>query len=1040
MESAARPLPRRNGFLSWTARIAGAACVLLLAAASPAQTPPRRADVIFQHLDRDNGLPSPIVQALAQDGHGFLWIGTGSGVSRWDGYRFRNYQFQAGVPGTLPDNDVYSMYTDPQGALWIGTRSRGLARYDPAHDDFQTFPLLGKDHNSPTVFAMVTDGAGGLYVASRRGVDHLDPATGKFTAVPLAGTTGPVPVECLARDREGRIWAAGPAGLFRSDAGVTRFSRHNIFGQANALVWRMLFDDAGRLWIGTTAGAWVLEPSARQATRIEESGAGPHLLDKAAIDTLCEAAPGVIWLGTLGEGIVAVNARTLETHRIEHDPAYPTSLPSDSVVALLTDQEGSIWAGTTEGVGRAHPGGGILSFFGATGLPSQTGRIPDSGITAVLPTGQGRMWLGLNANGVELVSLAGPTLQTLRHIAAGVGSALPVGQINALAAAPDGGVYIGTANWVDRIDADGGHLTALPSPKDAPIRVDALLSEEGTLWIGSHKGLWRTSLSQARSIPPQPISLPLSSPEITVLARGAGDDLWIATADELVRYNTATHSSERIPVNPAEPGGLPAPVTSLFLDKQQRLWATTWGAGVCLLQGGNGQGQPRFHILAQGLPNSNADDILQAGNGQLWVSTDDGFAVIDPGTFRVTPVGQADGVAIPAYWVKSGAITEDGRLVFGGDGGLTVVDPGKVHPWRYIAPIVVTDLVAGGKPVPSDLYNQPGVTPELRLGHDGNSVQAGFAALDYTGPDDERYAYKLDGFDRHWSQASATRRVAGYTNLPPGRYTLEMRGSNRDGVPGPVRRLRILVIPAWYQTVWTRAGALLLLLLILTLAWRLSTAYQRGRRHELERRVEERTAELRKTTEELEKSRRKLEEMAHSDSLTGLPNRRMFSDYFRRLLASARRHENSSFSLFLFDLDKFKEINDAWGHDAGDAWLKAVADRVNAVMRASDCFARVGGDEFAVLVADPIDHDGIATLCGLLAASVLEPVRVNGAVLVTTLSIGVATYPRDGKDEVSLFKSADVALYRVKRAGGNDWQCCSDMARTVSSYTTPAAD
>lgn len=1029
-------------------RLAGGVLPLLLAAAcvaqNPAQSSPqnstrssarepaRRADVIFDHLDHNNGLPSPIVQALAQDGDGFLWVGTGSGVSRWDGYRFRNYQFQVGVAGSLPDNDVYSMYTDPAGTLWIGTRSGGVVRYDAAHDRFQTFTPAAKGQASPTIYAMVTDGDGGLWVASRSGLDHLDPVTGKFTAVALEGTSGGIPAMCLLRDRGGRIWVGTPLGLFRSNSGGADFRRQDIFGTATVRPWRLLLDHAGRLWIGTTAGAWVLEPSATEARQIHETEPGPSLLDQTSVDTLCEAKPGVIWLGTLGAGIVAVDERRLETHRITHDAAYPTSLPSDSVVVLLTDAAGSVWAGTTQGVGRANPDGGILTFFGGTGLPGQAGRIADSDITSVLPVSQDRMWLGLNAGGVELVSLAGAELQPLRHIAAGAGSPLPGGQINALATGPDGALYIGTTNWVYRADGDGSHLTALPRPQGTPIYVDGLLSENGTLWIGSRKGLWKTSLSESMRQPPEPVTLPLTTPETTVLARGAGNDLWIATANELVRYDTSAQTSERIPVDP-NADGLPAPVTSVLVDREGRLWGTTWGAGISVLQGRDAEGKPRFRSFAQGLPNTNADDILQARDGKLWVSTDDGFAIVDPQTFAVTPLRQADGIAIPAYWVKSGANLPDGRLLFGGDGGVTVVDPAQFQPWRYVAPVVVTDILAGGAPVPPDLFNQADSTPVLPIQHDANRIEVGFAALDYTGPNRERYAYKLDGFEKDWIPATATRRVASYTNLPPGSYTLELRGSNRNGVWGPVRRLHIRVIPAWYQTTWARIGAFLLLLLVLTIAYRWSTAYMRVRQHELERRVEERTAEIRRATEELEESRRQLEQMAHSDALTGLPNRRMFTDYFRRLLASAQRHENSSFTLVLFDLDKFKEINDAWGHDAGDAWLKAVAERVNGVMRQSDFFARVGGDEFAMLIADPIDQDGLAAVCSRVAKSVRDPLPVDQAVLTTTLSIGTATYPQDGVDETALFKAADVALYRVKHAGGNGWQRFSD-----ASQETPA--
>jgi diguanylate cyclase (GGDEF)-like protein len=1005
-----------------------------------AQSPAQHADVIFEHLDRNSGLPSPIVQATTQDGHGFLWVATGSGVSRWDGYHFRNYGFQVGVPGTLPDNNIYSMYTDPAGTVWIGTRSRGVVRYDSAHDRFQTFVPSGKEKNSAAVYAIMTDGAKGLLVGSRGGLNHLDPATGTFTPVTLQGAVGRIATVALVRDQAGRIWAGTTQGLFRSDREGRHFVLQLVFGQANVGVWRLLPDHAGRLWIGTTAGAYVLEPSEQMARRIHETTPGPSLLDEEPVDAICEAAPGMIWMGTVGQGIVVVDAKTLETHRIVHDPGYPTSLPSDTVITLLTDAAGSVWAGTIKGLGRTEPGSGILTFFGASGAPGQSGRIADPSVTSILPADHGRLWLGLNEKGVELVALDGAAIQPIRLISAGLRAPLPTGQINTLTAGPDGSVYAGTTNWVYRIDREGRDPVALPRPHGTANRVDMLVYDAGVLWIGSHNGLWMEDLSQGsgqRNLP-QPIALPLVSPEITVMARGARNDLWVGTAAELVRYDMATHTVERIPVDPSGPNALPAPVTSLLVDGEHRLWATTWGGGVCIFESRGVNGKPRIRRLSQGLPDTNTDDVLAAPDGKIWVSTDNGFAVIDPHTFAIKSLRQADGVAIPAYWVKSGGNTGDGRLVFGGDGGLTIVKPALVKPSSYPAPAVVTDILAGGKPYPPDLFNANEGSPVLSIPHAGNSVAVEFASLDYTGPNLDLYAYKLDGFDRDWVTTPATRRVASYTNLPPGDHVLELRGSNRDGVWGQVRKVRIRIVPAWYQTVWAGIAAFLLLLLILTAVYRSSTAYLRARQRELERRVERRTAELKKTTEELQESQLQLELMAHSDPLTGLPNRRMFSENFRRLLATCQRQKNRSFTLILFDLDKFKEINDAYGHDAGDAWLKMVAQRVNSIVRQSDCVARLGGDEFAVLVADPIDASGIATLCRALAASVKEPLLVDGSVLNTTFSIGVASYPEDGKEETTLFKAADVALYRVKRTGGNGWQRYTAAEEAASEFTDAA--
>ena len=139
----------RSGSVSKSVRfVAGALCALLMLSAAKAvvaQGPGGAADTVFEHLDQKSGLPAPVVQALAQDRSGFLWVATEDGISRWDGYHFRNYAMQLGVAGALPENNVFSLYSDPLGRFWIGTKSRGVARYDPVLDNFETFLPSGTE-------------------------------------------------------------------------------------------------------------------------------------------------------------------------------------------------------------------------------------------------------------------------------------------------------------------------------------------------------------------------------------------------------------------------------------------------------------------------------------------------------------------------------------------------------------------------------------------------------------------------------------------------------------------------------------------------------------------------------------------------------------------------------------------------------------------------------------------------------------------------------------------------------------------------------
>jgi len=336
---------------------------------------------------------------------------------------------------------------------------------------------------------------------------------------------------------------------------------------------------------------------------------------------------------------------------------------------------------------------------------------------------------------------------------------------------------------------------------------------------------------------------------------------------------------------------------------------------------------------------------------------------------------------------------------------------------------VVTHSNIGKINVALSRFNSGPDEPPIWLAPDEDDLMVEFAALDYTAPERNHYAYKLEGFDKDWIAGDPTRRVARYTNLPPGNYTLVLRGSNRDGLWAPERRIRVHVIPAWYQTWWFYVLAALVSLLALFGLFLLGTAYLRRQQRELERQVARRTAELHRMTVELQESQLKLEHMAYSDSLTNLPNRRMFTEHFRQLLAMKLR-QGGSFALLLIDFDRFKQINDTFGHDAGDAVLKEMAKRMVTNVRASDCFARLGGDEFGLLLAEAPEGDGLETVCQKILESFEEPIDFDGVQLKTSPSIGVALFPEDGETQDRLYKAADMALYQAKRQGGNgtSWQ------------------
>lgn len=208
---------------------------------------------------------------------------------------------------------------------------------------------------------------------------------------------------------------------------------------------------------------------------------------------------------------------------------------------------------------------------------------------------------------------------------------------------------------------------------------------------------------------------------------------------------------------------------------------------------------------------------------------------------------------------------------------------------------------------------------------------------------------------------------------------------------------------------------------------------------ELECKVVERTARLeeeaqahQQTIEQLQASERLLANMAYRDPLTNLPNRRMFNDQFAYCLSAAKRH-GDSFALVLLDLDRFKEVNDTVGHDAGDAVLIEVAKRLQGAVRSLDMVVRHGGDEFALLLVAPVTEAEVASIIQRVFAAFSAPLHFAGQSLSINSSAGVALYPRDGLDQKQLYKSADTALYAAKAAGTNMCRVFNQSSGEVQS-------
>ena len=974
---------------------------------------------VFRHIE----VPSDIAPtAMLQDRDGLIWIASQTGLASWDGYRFRSYTANPDIPGSLPSSYINALQEDREGRLWVGTDG-GLAQLDKATGNFRTLSAAPRGLSSGRVFALAADGADGLWVGTAAGLDWLCLATCKVRRQGEGAIPPGLPasqVRALVVDRGGNLWVGTLAGMYVLRTGAHVFQAVPTDGAARAAIEarRLLEDKAGRIWIGTReTGAFVIDQGATTARQVRDSersdGKGVETDWVAAI---VDAGDDQVWLGTWTRGIVQVNTRTWATRRLRHDTGLPSSLGSDDVAALLRDSSGLVWAGGPNLFDSIDPTQRAISTWYGTGGRLQGGT--NAAVSAVLVQPDGSVWLGSYNGGVDIVP---PDRGRGRRLVAQDGlssTALPMSGVLSIIGAPDGGVYIGTSKGLYRTRDGGRSVERMEFPGLAPTALARTLCMVGdTLWIGGGNGLSYVDRSAqgtaAHSIPS------LHGADITNLNCLKDGSLWVGTMTGLVRYWPATGRIER--PWPEGPGrvGLPSSiVTSVVQDRRGRLWVAFYGGGVRVVEPGARGAAAQVHRIGreQGLQNNAANALLLDAQGNAWVSTDSGIVRIDRDTLATTLLQQADGAGLLSYWTSAAGVTPEGDLLFGGN-GLTIVHPRKFQPSHFKAPIKLMD--ADGRPI-----SLAGIT----LGPSQRAIQVTFALLDYSAPERTRYAYRLAGLEESWTDSPADVRMAHYTNVPPGNYMLQVRASNRPGQWTTSVNLPIRVVPAWYETIAFRVIVVALLLALFGMLMQVRTRLLRRRAAALETLITQRTQELQqrsdelvRRTAELQASEQRLEQLAYFDGLTGLANRRHFNDDLQRLVEQARR--GTDFALVLVDLDRFKPINDAYGHDAGDVVLKAVGSRLYQATRKVDLVARLGGDEFAVLLTQPGDAETVAAVCERMMATFAQPIPYRDLSLEVGASVGVARCPQDAQDAIALYKAADVALYAAKEAGRGAWRC-----------------
>ncbi|MBO9717823.1 MAG: diguanylate cyclase [Pseudoxanthomonas sp.] len=987
--------PRRRWW--WIpARWAAALAVLLSAGAAlaaPPDTAPPLRDYAIDAWTTRNGLPHNSLRDIAQTPDGYLWFATWEGVVRYNGAAFI-VSDRGSEPG-LRDNGIGALYVDPRGRLWLSDSRGNLGWLE--HDGRWVYAERTPQWPQALVHDMAMDGHGRMWLLFEgHGLGRVQ-ADGRFEYFPPpAGMPLRSSFPHMAVDARERIWVGTLDGLVMRDArgGWHHFGREA--GLPPGLVWPYMAPD-GTVWLAAEG----------QLFRVEgERIVAVHALPGSGhITTMLVDRQGALWVGTENRGVARIGPRGTEWL------APGDVLPRGRVASLLEDAEGSIWIGANGGLFRLRETlftgytrrdglasdyvravfedrGGVLWVGDGGGLDRQDadGRfhplpLPGAGdeppsVLSIEQGTDGELWVGTFADGVY--RLRNGVLQ--RHYAQADG--LPSGHVRAIGVTADGAVWIGSQRGVVRIDADGVH--APPAVPGMPQGLVTALAGIGDgLWIGSVEG---ASVLRGDRIERIDLDSAGGGARSVFGFRAFGDAVWISTDRGLYRYRAGKVS--RVGLEQ----GLPVDaVFQLVPDRRGDAWITS------------NRGVVRVPLAElQAVADGRAPHLRQVYR----------YAEIDG-----MPSAQGNGSSSPPAILR-----RDGTLWLATAGGVATADPARLP--RYLGhpspPAVIESVHRDGQAV-------DGSAPQSLAG--GGRITATYAGLSYLLPERIRYRTRLLGLDPEWVERGTQRNVE-FIGLPPGDYTLEVAAAHPGGDwSAQPARWAFSVRPLWWQRADVRVATGLAVLLLLFALYRWRTRRYLAHNQQLERLVRERTADLqaqaerlvavdRERAELLERLREQAEaygRQAREDALTGLPNRRHFDEALARAFALARRGGHA-LCLALLDIDHFKRINDTWSHGVGDAVLREVAELLAGQCRGSDLLARLGGEEFALLLPGTLLEEA-QLVCERMHAHFRAHRGWAGIEeLEVTFSAGVVAW-RPDDTPATLLERADVALYRAKDGG-----------------------
>ncbi len=1037
-----------------------AACLVVLKGPLAAQD---RENAHFTRISINEGLTQAAIKAILQDHHGFIWVGTEEGLNRYDGAGFLNFYHEPENPTTLPHNWVSCLLEDANQNLWIGTLGGGIARFDETSQSFISYQHDQDDPNSLSsnrIRTLTEDSKGHFWIGTQSaGLNFFDPSTGnviRYQSDPLdKNTISSNRIRSIVEDDSGMIWiGTDGGGLNMFNPFENRVVRIETLPSGkkdlpSKRIRILYIDQQGFLWIGSYDGFLTkMDLQSGDFEVFTHNPEGPFSLSPGKVITILQDSRGVLWVGSEGGGLNRKGPADSFDH-YTHNPGDQHSLSDNRLFCLYEDRSGVLWVGTYGGLHSWNAQIGSFSHYKPG--PGNSDTLHGKQVTAFARS-MGAVWIGTRDAGLNRLD---PKTGAFKHYTEKEG--LAHANVTALLNEGDASLWIGTQNGLNNLDYHTESFTHYQhEQQDAGSlshnNVTGLVHDKkGQLWVATSPGglhLFNPQNNRFTRYPNGTEEDPDTDPSNRLFAEG-NSALLLAANYGLQRFSLATNSFSLIKNDPQNPRSLSAnQVLSVCESIDGALWLGTLSGGLNKWSASDREASiPEFtHVtIEQGLPSNNIYGIQEDPNGNLWLSSDQGLVSFNPVKGTVFQYGVFRGLQGAEFIPNATMKDKDGRLYFGGTNGFNVFFPQAIKRNEFVPPVVLTSFSSNSR---LRRFQKPfSKVSDITLSHRDHVITLGFAALEFTRPQANKYMHQLEGFDPNWIDLGNHNQVT-YTNLPPNDYVFKVKAANHDGVwnTQPLQIGLTVKSPPW-KSFW----AYLIYSMLILFAWAFWLRLQNQklnqeveRRNQLQMEVRARTSELEQQHYTLEKLNKQLEESNLTDHLTGLKNRRYMVHFVQENLFQFGAGDFSEggvdpeWMFLVVNLDRFRVLNDRFGHATGDMILVQARQILDNIRSESDLLIRWDSDEFVLLTRSP-DSLGAQDLAERVRQGVeLHTFTLgNGKSARLTCSIGFAFYPFSSQKPGLLtwhqvMMVADRALYLAKRNGLNAW-----AGITCGEYTPP---